>query len=325
MPVTAVAPANIALVKCWGLADGVLGVPANRSLSMTLRSCVSRCTVERAARDEVWWSDHGRARPAEPGFAGRVTAHLDRLRKTTGQDTPLRVVTAHTFPSGTAATASGFAALTIAAMAQFGAQPGPGDLSDLARRSGSGSAARSVLGGFVIWPESATLFTAAQVLPESHWDLHDVIAVVDSHPRTVSAAAGHRRITTSPHFGTRVAAVEERLERVLAALRDRDFPALAESVEEEMYDMHAIALTARPPLRYWKPGTLAVLDLAERMRSSGLPVCATTDAGPNVHLLCPAEAASDVAEMLSGACESVIVDRVGPGPALSGEHLAVEP
>ncbi|GIG69181.1 diphosphomevalonate decarboxylase [Phytomonospora endophytica] len=328
MPVTAVAPANIAFIKYWGLADRALGVPANQSLSMTLSRCVSRCTVDTIkGPDEVWWHEDGRARPADPVFAARVVEHLDRLRAFAEVDVSMRIITTNSFPTaaGIASSASGFAALTLAALTRVDAAVDPGRLSILARKSGSGSAARSVLGGYVLWPEDSEdpASAATTFLPREHWALSDVIAVVDSGPKATSSREGHFRASTSPHFGRRVELLGERLQRVRTALRERDFATLAEAVEEEMYEMQAIATTSRPPLRYWRPGTLRVLERIEALRASGVPVCATTDAGPNVHALCPDDAVTAVAAALSDDCETIIIDKVGAGPALSSEHLGM--
>jgi diphosphomevalonate decarboxylase len=114
-----------------------------------------------------------------------------------------------------------------------------------------------------------------------------------------------------------------RLGRVRRAIERRSFAELAPVVEEEAIDLHLIAMSSRPPIFYWLPGTLRVLAAAGRLRESGVEVCATMDAGPNVHLICTAEAEETVAGELAGMPEvgAVIRDRVGPGPALSDQHL----
>src|SRR6185295_18390777 len=157
---TVSAPANIAFIKYWGARDLERALPMNSSISMTLEHCVTQCTVEALERegiDEIWNAepDGGFGTP-EPEFAQRVREHLARVRKWAGRSEAVRVATRNTFPTagGLASSASGFAALTLAAAAAFGKKASTKELSLLARRSGSGSACRSVLGGFVEWAAS---------------------------------------------------------------------------------------------------------------------------------------------------------------------------
>ncbi len=107
------------------------------------------------------------------------------------------------------------------------------------------------------------------------------------------------------------------------ALEQRDFSQLAPAVEAEAIDLHLIAMSSRPPVFYWQPGTLAVLELVRALRQSGVEVCATMDAGANVHLICTAAAEPGVVEAVSVLTEvrRVIRDGVGAGPAITERHL----
>ncbi|MEM8934484.1 MAG: diphosphomevalonate decarboxylase, partial [Acidobacteriota bacterium] len=117
---TAISPSNIAFVKYWGARDLDRVVPENPSLSMTLRTCVSRCTVEHldeAGEHEVRWrAGSGGLETAPPAFADRIRAHLDRLRDWTGCGGRFRLATENSFPAaaGMASSASGFSAVTLA-------------------------------------------------------------------------------------------------------------------------------------------------------------------------------------------------------------------
>lgn len=331
---TARAPANIALIKYWGAEDVDEGLPLNRSLSMTLTRCVSLCTVEirpESGEDEVFRVDgRGALSAADAPFAAPVLRHLERLRRWADRPGRFRVATRTGFPmgAGLASSASGFAALTLAAVRALGRDPEPAELSLLARRSGSGSAARSCFGGYVEWPardgdELDSGAPARPVLPRDHWDLRDVIALVDRSPKKVSSREGHRRATTSAHFAARLAELPERLDAVRRALEERDFGALAPLVEAESVELHMIAMTSRPPIFYWSGGSVEVMDAVRGMREEGIRACFTMDAGPNVHVLCPAEDEEVVADRLSGldAVDGVIRDRVGSGPELVPDHL----
>lgn len=326
---TVVAPSNIALIKYWGVRDPERAIPWNPSLSMTLRRCTTRTTVagrEAGAADEVLLRTAAGLEPATPPFAARVVAHLDRLREWAAVGTPFRVATENSFPmgSGLASSASGFAALALAFAAALEREVSLRQASLLAWSSGSGSAARSVAGGFVQWPATGDEDNAAaQLLPESHWDLRDVIAVVDASAKEVPSREGHRLASTSPYFERRLAALVERLRRVRIALEQRDFAALAPLVEEEAVDLHLIAMSSRPPIFYWRPATLGVLERVRHLRRAGIEVCATMDAGANVHLICTPAAEPFVAQELRRLpqVQEVIRDRVGPGPERVNDHL----
>lgn len=329
---TAVAPANIAFVKYWGARDLERAVPASRSISMTLHRCVTRCTVELrpdAAADEVFMAgEAGGLRLAAEEFADPVGRHVSRLRETAGRDVAVRVATRNSFPSsvGLASSASGFAALTLAAGTALGLDVDADRLSILARRSGSGSAARSTLGGYVEWPsaEGEDLRGPARRLAAAdHWDLRDVVTVVDTTSKEVSSREGHRRAPTSPYFERRLELVPGRLEAVREAVGNRDLARLGPVLEEEAVDLHLVAMSSDPPIFYWSPGTLTVMEAVRGMREDGMEPYFTVDAGPNVHVICRPEEEPAVAERLGalGPVERVIRDRVGPGPRLDPGHL----
>ncbi len=334
---TVEAPANIAFVKYWGASDLERAVPWEASLSMTLRTCVSRTTVEHRPEgggDEVLvCGAGGTLEPPERAFAGGVLAHLERLRRWAGVAGSFRVATENTFPtgSGIASSASGFAALTLAVVACLERRPPAAELSDLARLSGSGSAARSVLGGYVQWPADAEEggtgetaawpWTAVQVAAADHWDLRDVVAVVETGRKEVSSREGHRRAPSSPHYARRRELLAARLAEVRRAIEGREFARLWPVVEEEAIELHLIAMSSRPPIFYWQPGTLAVLERTRRLRGEGLEVCFTMDAGANVHLICAPAAEEAVAAAVAELGCGVIRDGVGDGPRRLDEHL----
>ena len=330
------APANIAFIKYWGARDLERGIPQNGSISMTLEHCVTRCTVEHRpdgkGHDEVWLGEAGGGggfNQPSPEFVGAVRAQLERLRRWAGIGGTFRVATRNNFPSaaGLASSASGFAALTLAAAAAIGKQEAPVEqLSALARQSGSGSAARSVLGGYVEWPASGSPADdphAVSIADAEHWDLRDVIAVVEIGPKAVPSVEGHRLAPTSPYYETRLARLPERLERVRRAIREQDFETLGPAIEEEAIDLHLIAMSSHPPIFYWSPGTVAVLRAIRELRQEGLEAYTTIDAGANVHVICTPDSEEEVAERLEElpAVGFVIRDGVGEGPEEEAEHL----
>ncbi len=317
-------PSNIAFIKYWGAKDIERAIPENPSLSMTLRNCVSRCTVEHLDADgdhEVRWRGAaGGFETAPPAFSSRVVQHLDRLRDWADCGGRFRVATENTFPAaaGIASSASGFSALTLATLAALGREVTVEEQSELARLSGSGSASRSVVGGYVEWPADGAgdRSYARQVAPSEHWDLRDVVAIVESGPKKTSSLDGHRRARTSPYFETRLECLPERFAAVRDAVLARDFGRLGPLVEAEAIDLHTIAMTSEPAIFYWQPGTLEVLAAVRSMRDDGLEAWSTMDAGANVHVICTPSSEPEVADRLSQlpAVEDVIRDGVGPGP-----------
>jgi len=219
-----------------------------------------------------------------------------------GIETRARVISRNNFPmaAGLASSASAFAALSLAATRAAGLDLGEQELSILARL-GSGSACRSVPGGFALWlaGDSHETSFAHQIAPPEHWALRDLIAIVSRAPKAVSSGAGHAAAETSPFFKARLATLPRRLEEVKEALLARDFPALGRAIEEEAISLHVVAMTSRPPIYYWLPTTVRLINEVQRWRAEGLEVYFTFDAGPNVHLICQAENAAEVERRLA--------------------------
>lgn len=314
---TALANSNIAIIKYWGNKDAALRLPSNSSLSMNLAGLETRTTVtfdDGLASDEVvigGQAQSGRARE-------RVTQHLDRIREIAGLTSRARVESANNFPTGTgiASSASAFAALTLAGCAAAGLSLSERELSALARL-GSGSASRSIPGGFVEWraADRHADSYAFSIAPPHHWALIDLVAIVSRAPKPTGSTDGHALAETSPLQPARVASAEARLALCRRAILERDFGALAEVMEQDALAMHAVMMTSRPALLYWLPPTLAVMQAVRRWRDDGLPIAFTIDAGPNVHCLCPREAADEAARRLQALPGVMEVLRAEPGGA----------
>lgn len=297
---TAESCANIALVKYWGNTDQALRLPANPSLSMNMAGLTSTTTVAfDPALDEDQVELDGA--PLTRDGRQRVVDHLDRVRALARCSERARVVSRNSFPSGAglASSASGFAALTVAAAAAAGLSLSQPELSALARL-GSGSASRSVPGGFVEWlpAERHEDSYGVSIAPPEHWPLADVIAIVAAEHKDVGSTPGHALADTSPLQSARVESTPARFGACKAALLERDFDRLAPVVELEALAMHAVMFTSTPPLIYWTPTTLRLMEAVRAWRRQGLPVAFTIDAGPNVHCLCPLEAAELVEQRL---------------------------
>jgi diphosphomevalonate decarboxylase len=314
---TAVAHPNIALIKFWGVRDADLNLPANGSLSITLDGLATQTSVsfsDSLPSDELILNDA----PADSSQTARVSRHLDRVRQLAQADRRARVVSRNDFPAsaGIASSASGFAALTLAAASALGLDLSGRDLSILARK-GSGSAARSVFGGYVVWhmgQDDETSY-AETLWPAEHWNLEDWVAVVDSDPKKTSSRDGHRLAADSPLQEARLSSAPERLAACKTALAERDFAKLATVVELDSQMMHAVMMTSSPPLLYWAPGSIGLMRKIADWRRGGLDVCYTLDAGPTVHCITTAESSSEVEGILHAQTEVVDLYHGVPGPA----------
>jgi diphosphomevalonate decarboxylase len=321
------AGSNIAFIKYWGVADATLNLPLSNSISLTLANAHTTTTVEwdtagALATDAITLD--GVLLP--PSAAQRLVRHLDQLRRLAGVDCRARVVSCNNFPmaSGIASSASGFAALTVAGAAALGLALDATELSALARL-GSGSASRSLFGGYVEWERGHdhASSVAHQLHPPEHWALVDLVAVVSGAAKAVSSESGHQLAGSSPLLSGRLANLTEALPRVRQALAERNLRQLGPLIEQDALAMHAVMLTSTPGLIYWQPGTIAIIHAVRHWRAEGLEVYFTIDAGPNVHLICEQQDAASVAQQLSTlhSVQQVIVSHPGPGPQRLGEHL----
>jgi diphosphomevalonate decarboxylase len=299
---TSVACANIAFIKYWGNRDQRMRIPSNGSISMNLDGLYARTqvTFDSALCCDDYLNLNGRTE--SEAALRRVSAFLENVRNLAGIQTFARVVSENNFPMGTgiASSAAAFAALALAASRAAGLMLSEAELSRLARL-GSGSACRSIPGGFVEWHEGRGDVDsyAFSIAPESHWNLVDCVAVLKTGHKAVGSTEGHSIAGTSPLQAARVADTPRRLAICRSAILQRDFAALAECIEQDSNMMHAVMMTSSPPLFYWEPGSLELMQAVKRWRKAGLPAAYTLDAGPNVHILCEGSARAEVERRLT--------------------------
>jgi diphosphomevalonate decarboxylase len=316
---TAAAGTNIALVKYWGKRDAALNLPAAGSLSLTLAELGTRTTVtfdDGGARDRFVLD--GAA--ADEASTARVSRFLDRVRARAGLGARASVVSENSVPtaSGLASSASGFAALALAATRAAGLALSPAELSELARL-GSGSAARSIFSGFAEMAAGTRADgrdAVARPVPEGEgWEVRLVVAVTAKGPKPMgSTAAMAHTAATSPYYAAWVAGVGADLAAARTAIATRDLAALGAVAERSALRMHAAALAADPGIIYWNPATLAAIDGVRRLRADGTPVFFTIDAGPHVKALCAAADAQAVAAALAAIPGVLRTQIAAPGP-----------
>lgn len=283
----AYAPANIALCKYWGKRDERLNLPVTSSLSLALGSLGSSVVLApNPAHDVV--TLNGQELPPDSAFVTRATAFLDLFRP--GPGFGFRLEACNTIPTaaGFASSASGFAAVVRALDALFGWQLRDRELSILARL-GSGSACRSIFPGLVEWqagvaPDGMDSF-AVPVGVE--WpELRIALVLVSVREKELSSRVAMKRtVDTSPLYASWPATVARDLADIKAGLKARDFARVGAAAERNALTMHATMLAAVPPVLYWQPDSVRILQRLWSLRSGGLAVYGTMDAGPNVKVL----------------------------------------
>ncbi|WP_280487700.1 diphosphomevalonate decarboxylase [Nocardia farcinica] len=321
----AVAHPNIALIKYWGKRDETAVLPVTASLSLTVN--IFPTTTAVALIDgpaDIVTLD---GKPASGPALARVVRFLDLVRARAGRADRVMVISVNSGPTGAglASSASGFAALAAAAATVFGLDRDARSLSRLARR-GSGSACRSIFGGFAVWHageglgEAGDLGSYAEPVEDGGLDPALVVAVVDAAAKAVSSREAMRRTrATSPLYGAWAASSATDLTRMRAALARGDLAEVGEIAERNALGMHATMLAARPAIRYLSPHSLAVLDRVLALRAEGVPAYTTMDAGPNVKILCARADAARVASAVRAVGDFVTtrIGYAGPGVAVT--------
>ncbi len=332
--VTVQAPANIAFIKYWGNTDDNL--PLNNSISMTLDNCLTTTTV--AFTDESYdtieiQNQHGTYEELKRTSikGSKAYEQIKRIRELAGSEKRVMVKSVNSFPAnaGIASSASGFCALTAALLLVYGLKnqfEDKKELSKLVRMSGSGSAARSVMGGFVelIGGDAHHVSYAVQLADEKHWGLCDVIAIISSDSKKTPSSEGHRSAHSSPYFETRLHEMTKRIESTRKAIERKNIEKLGESIEQDTISMHAVMMTSNPPLYYWEPGTLDVIKhIISWREKDSLQAYFSIDAGANVHVICEKKDAQEIAKRLStvSSVQSTIVNHPAKGVHEIENHL----
>ncbi|RJS93952.1 diphosphomevalonate decarboxylase [Salinisphaera sp. Q1T1-3] len=314
------AHSNIALIKYWGKRDARLNLPAVGSISITLADLYTDTTV---SFDDTLAADQARIGGAEVD-PGRLSGFLDIVRETAGTNVPARIVSENNFPTGAglASSASGFAALALAATRAAGLEMSPRALSILARR-GSGSAARSLFGGLVEMhrgqDEDGLDAFAEPILAQNAWPLEVVVAITDNASKKVNSTIGMSDLDArSDFYDGWLAHAEDDLSSMREAIKARDFATVGALSEMSCLKLHGLMLSTRPGLIYWNAATVSAMHAVREMRASGLDVYFTIDAGPQVKALCaPGQGQAVAAELaqVPGVLETRLT-ALGPDAAV---------
>ncbi|KAF7726471.1 diphosphomevalonate decarboxylase [Apophysomyces ossiformis] len=325
--VTCTAPVNIAVVKYWGKRDTELILPTNDSLSVTLSQDIlhSKTTIsasEKFESDRLWLNGkeeditknkrmHNCFRETrairkkmedEAASAGKPIEPLSTYR--------VHVCSENNFPTaaGLASSASGLAALvyTLAQLFEL-----PISISELSRiaRQGSGSACRSLFGGFVAWEmgqqADGSDSMAVQIAPESHWpELEALVCVVSDAKKGTSSTEGMQHtIQTSPLFAERLKHVPATMDAMKKAILEKDFQSFAELTMRDSNQFHAVCLDTYPPIFYQNDTSRGIMRLVHEYNKTApdgrLKAAYTYDAGPNAVIYAPKENMSEIIQLIA--------------------------
>jgi diphosphomevalonate decarboxylase len=313
MRAIAKAQPNIALIKYWGKRDTSRNLPAVGSISITLADLYTTMSVD---FDTSLGSDVLVVNGADnSSMLPRVSRCLSSV--VGAERTHARIESEGNFPiaAGLASSASAFAALVVAADAAAGREYTRAQLASLAGQA-SGSAARSLLGGFAELKNAGDDIVVSELCGPDDWPLRVVVAVTATGPKPVgSTEAMEVSRNTSPFYDRWIEQQDADLVEARAAIAGRDFARLASVAEHNCLKMHSVMWGSRPPMIYWNSTTLACMQTIRELQSAGVAVFFTIDAGPQVKAICEPAATAAVQQALAGTpgVEQVLVSGLGQG------------
>lgn len=310
---------NIALIKYWGKRNDELFLPMNSSLSLTLDAFYTDTEV---ALDSDFTSDTFFLNDVKQDEkeTEKITKFLNLFRNEVNIETKACVKSYNHVPTaaGLASSASAFSALAGAMNQASGLNLDPKTLSTYARR-GSGSATRSIYGGFVEWymgEDDLSETSHAIPVDDASWDIGMIVIAVNTGRKKLSSRVGMKQtIATSPFYSSWVETATSDLTKMKDAIKQKDFITLGEITESNGMKMHATMLGAFPPISYWEPDSVKAIQTVKEIRGMGIPCYVTMDAGPNVKVLCKASDMAKIEELLLKEFkrEQIIPTTVGEG------------
>lgn len=309
---------NIALIKYWGKSNEALFLPMNSSLSLTLDGLYTDTFVEMSEQftEDHFYLNDVRQSPEE---TAKISRFLDLFRNEAGIHHHVHVKSINHVPTaaGLASSASAFAALAGAMNLATGLNMDNETLSTYARR-GSGSATRSLFGGFVEW-QKGTGSEDSMAIPvdDASWDIGMVIIAVNKSVKKISSRVGMKQtVETSPFYPAWVESAEEDLVAIKEAIKARDFEKVGQITEHSAMKMHGSMLGAETPIMYFEPDSIKAIQAVRALREQGILCYVTMDAGPNVKVLCRLSEAGKIKEMLTDYFSEEQLLISGPGKGI---------
>ncbi|TPR16800.1 diphosphomevalonate decarboxylase [Apilactobacillus timberlakei] len=286
-PITARAHTNIALVKYWGKKDEKLIIPNNSSISLTLDEFYTETTVnfDDNLHQDIMYLDNKKVDSIKS-----ITNFMNIVRNLSNINKFAKIISYNHVPTsaGLASSASGFAALAAAASKAAGLYLDNKELSKLARR-GSGSATRSIYGGFAEWKKGTNDENSYAVSIQNpvKMDINMIAIILDNQPKKISSRKGMKiSVNTSPYYDSWEKQTTKDLETVKNAIYNNDFTVLGKTAELNSMRMHSLTLSSDPSYLYLNKDSLLVINHIKALRDKGIECYYTMDAGPNVKIIC---------------------------------------
>jgi diphosphomevalonate decarboxylase len=325
MEATATANTNIALIKYWGKRNSKLNLPAVGSISVTLKELNTTTNVRflpNLKSDLLFLN----GKNADHKQVERVSRFLDLIREASKIKSKAEVTSQNNFPTGAglASSASGFAALSLAASKAADLNLSDRELSILARR-GSGSAARSIFGGYVEMnvgeKEDGSDSYATQLEDENYWPLNLLIVITSEQEKEISSTKGMNLTTeTSPFYSAWIESSKKDLIDMRKIIKEKNFDQIGKLAEYNCLKMHGLALSANPGIMYWNGTTVDVIHKVRELRKNKIPAYFTIDAGPQVKVICEPNQTKTIKTELEkiNGIKKIFVTSLGSGAKLSG-------
>lgn len=316
MKKTARAHTNIALIKYWGKADAKLRLPLMSSLSMTLDAFYTDTSIEESDNMEFYLND----KKLDEASTKRVFKYIDTLQKKFDVSGNLSIHSINHVPTaaGLASSSSAFAALAGAFAKFYNLDVDNRELSRMAR-IGSGSASRSIFGGFAIWQKGRDDESSYAYALDEHpeMDLYLLAVELNSHKKKISSTMGMKDAQSSPFFEPWLKRNDFELSEMIDAIKNDNFTKLGETAELNASEMHAINLTAQPGFTYFEPDTIHAIKLVEDLRKRGIECYYTIDAGPNIKILTQLRNIKEIKKIFESEFNNVNIIKASFGPGIS--------
>tara|TARA_Y100001968_G_scaffold118568_1_gene108004 strand:+ start:466 stop:1431 length:966 start_codon:yes stop_codon:yes gene_type:complete len=279
-----IAHPNFALVKYWGKKDSNQNRPAMSSISVTVDSMISKTKIFKNFK-----SNHHQLfiNGIEEYDLSKILPPLEYLSEFSGTDEYLVIESQNNFPtsSGLASSASGIASFVTAYEAHYNLCL---DINHKVEASmlGSGSAPRSLIGGFVLMDHKND-YRCSQILKEPEWPLDVLICIASKEPKEISSREGMEiSKKTSPIYQDWLDVNDKHINLALNAIKNKDMAGLENVTEENCKLMHEVMKTSIPSISYMTEVTYRCLSEIENLRSLGHKLFYTIDAGPQVKIIC---------------------------------------
>lgn len=316
MSKTARAHTNIALIKYWGKKDAKLRLPLMSSLSMTLDAFYSDTKISDSEQMSFKLNGQAVSGPA----ADRVFTYLRAMQDRFGVKGNLAVESVNQVPTaaGLASSSSAFAAMAAAFADHYQLGVDRRELSRMARM-GSGSASRSVFGGFSVWQKGDSDQTsyAYPLDEEPDMDLRLLAVEINDQEKKISSTKGMEMSKSSPFYQVWLDRNDSEIKEMEEAIKQADFSKLGSLAELNASEMHALTFTAVPGFTYFEPNTIKAIKLVQDLRQQGLECYYTIDAGPNVKVLCQGKNSKDIVNCFESSFDRVKIIEAGFGPGVT--------